>query len=62
MDGEKEEALRIIHTLTEYITTKRIYDAITAHLQFLLEGTEHKEWIPEFMDIVKLKETSDVTA
>jgi tetratricopeptide (TPR) repeat protein len=57
IEGQKEEALEIILTLTPYITTQRIYEALKGHLQFLLEGTDHKEWIPEFMEIVKLRET-----
>ncbi len=57
IEGEKEEALEIIRTLTSYITTQRIYEALKGHLQFLLEGIDHKEWIPEFMEIVRLQET-----
>jgi tetratricopeptide (TPR) repeat protein len=55
--GKKEEALEIILSLTLYITTQRIYEALKGHLQFLLEGTDHHEWIPEIMEIVKLKGT-----
>jgi tetratricopeptide (TPR) repeat protein len=56
IDDKKEDALELIQTLTQYITTERIYKAVEGHLQFLLEGTNHKEWEKEFMDIVKLKE------
>jgi tetratricopeptide (TPR) repeat protein len=57
MDANKEEASKLIYELKKYITTKRVFDAITNHLRFLLTFTGHEEWIPEFMDIVKLKET-----
>jgi len=55
IDGKKDEALSLIQTLTTYITTQRIYEALKGHLQFLLEGTDHKDWLPEFMEILKLK-------
>lgn len=55
IDGNKEEALSLLQTITPYITTPRIHDALNGHLRFLLEGTGHKEWIPDFMDIVKSK-------
>ena len=57
VNGNKSEALALIKSLTEYITSQRIRDGVGAHLRFLLEGTDHKEWIPKFMDIVKLKES-----
>ena len=56
IDDHKEVAIELLRSLSEYVTTKRIYDGIKAHLQFLLEGTDHKEWVPEFMEIVKLRE------
>jgi tetratricopeptide (TPR) repeat protein len=56
IDGNKEEALRLIQASTQYITTQRIYEGLKDHLQFFLEATDHAEWIPEFMEFVQLQE------
>ncbi|SRR6266566_302029 len=57
VEGNKEEALVLIKDLTPFVTTQRIRDGVKTHLLFLLEGTDHHEWIPEFMGLVQLKET-----
>jgi tetratricopeptide (TPR) repeat protein len=51
-DDNKVEALKLTRMLTQGITTQRINDTITSHLQFLLAATDHKDWIPEFMNIL----------
>ena len=49
IEGRKEEALNIFQTLRPYITTQRIHDAVNGHLEFLLKGTGHEDWLPEFV-------------
>ena len=62
IEGNLDEAYRLIQSLTEYITTQRICDAVTGHLKFLLEATGHEDWIEKFTCILKVKETQNATA
>jgi tetratricopeptide (TPR) repeat protein len=57
IENDEEESLRIIQTLTRYITTDRIYDSLKGHLELLLAATGHKEWTAKFLEIVKVRGT-----
>ncbi len=46
---DKVEALSVFESLVEYITTKRIREGVQMHLRFLLEGTGHTDWLPNFI-------------
>ncbi len=61
IEGNVDEAYQLVESLSSYITTQRICDAITGHLKFLLKARDHEEWIPKFTNIVKVKETQDAT-
>lgn len=52
VNDDKVEALSVIESLKEYITTQRIYVGVESHLRFLLEGTGHSDWMQAFMNIV----------
>ena len=55
VNDNKDEALRVIESLVPYITTERIREGVQTHLRFLLEGTGHNDWIPEFLATTELK-------
>lgn len=52
IDGDKGLTLTDIKTLVPLITTKRIYTGVESHLRFLLEGTDHSDWIDEITAII----------
>lgn len=56
INDREEEALQYMRISQKYITTQRIYDALKDHLCFLLNATNHAEWIPAFLDLIKLTE------
>ena len=56
IDGKEREAFQMIETLKPYITSKRIYAGLVAHLENLLTATDHKDWISKFTNILEVKE------
>lgn len=55
IDGNKEKALQLIRESTHDIKTQRIYEALKGHLEFLLQAHDHSDWLPEFMELVRLQ-------
>src|SRR6266568_3998683 len=55
VNDNKDEALSVIESLKQYITTERIREGVQTHLRFLLEGTGHKDWIPEIIATIESK-------
>lgn len=45
----KIEALSVFESLIAYTKTKRIREGVQMHLRFLLEGTGHPDWLPDFL-------------
>lgn len=50
---DKFETLRVFESLVEYTTTKRIREGVQMHLRFLLEGTGHTDWLPDFIAVMR---------
>jgi tetratricopeptide (TPR) repeat protein len=55
LDGDKERAVQFIQMTTQYITTHRIHEALKGHIVFLLEASDHSDWLPEFMQHIRLQ-------
>lgn len=55
LEGNEGEAYKLIKTLSPYITTDRVYEAVTGHLKFLLEATGHDTWKQKFTSILRVK-------
>lgn len=55
LEGNEGEAYKLVKTLSPYITTDRVYEAVTGHLKFLLEATGHDTWKQKFTSILRVK-------
>ena len=55
IEGNEDEAYKLVETLSTYIRTQRTYDGVTGHLKFLLEATEHSAWEQKFISALKVK-------
>lgn len=56
INDQKEKALQFIRLSQEQIATYRIYEALKDHLLFMLNAAGHADWIPEFMDLLRIAE------
>ena len=55
IEGNEDEAYQLVKTLSPYITTDRVYEAVAGHLKFLLEATDHDAWKQKFTSILMVK-------
>ena len=55
IEGNEDEAYKLVKTLSPYITTDRVYEAVAGHLKFLLEATDHDAWKQKFTSILMVK-------
>lgn len=55
IEGDEDEAYKFIESLSPYIRTQRTYDAVTGHLNFLLEATGHSAWGKKFTSVLTVK-------
>ena len=55
IDDKKKEALETLQAISEYMITKRVYEAVRTDVSHLLLATNHVDWMSEFMDLIKLK-------
>ena len=52
LNGKKIETLHYLQNMLQYKPSPRIYIGVEYHLRFLLEGSNHSDWMQEVMDIV----------
>lgn len=55
IEGDEEQAFRLVQTAIPYITTQRIQSEFTTQLKLLLESNGHNDWIPRFIESLKAK-------
>lgn len=54
LEGNENEAYKLVQTLSTYVTKPRVREAVTGHLHFLLEATGHDDWEQKFTAILQI--------